>query len=523
MLKGHTKIELTDVNTGEITIHEDTNMFTNAIYKTLNNTWTALVGGVSTLKDWHLPLSQKMLGGIALFEDSIEENETINHFPKGNKVVGMSGTVSSDGTKTWWGSRNLLESQAFDSETNSVKHVWDFSTSEANGTISAVGLMDGGQADFYGQSAWNKRYDRALNVTSYFTDYGKHIAEFKGDTFVSMTNGTGQVTIKKVRFNFDTVSLDNNLGTTDVISEKTVQLPNSGMNYSATYWCDGDDGYWYGFINCTNSSCTTPSNTNYGISSLVSSLYFQIIRVNKETYAVEYHNISAPSAVYTCPRTGHPIITNNYIILPYSASASNNSWLSTSYLSYISLDKMCCVNKLDWTCSVKEFKDVEGNLYSMFKHTSSYNTSCFLFGTWSNLKLKNGLYQMNDIIFDDDFVVQEQSKPYMNSSTNVPVTTTDSLGDDLLRCNLIPCRGETEDGDGTCLFMLPNEEKEIILIGGYFNSNGFGYKTSSSYVVWAVPYDGQKLMTINNLSEPVVKTASQTMKITYTITDVIEE
>lgn len=525
MLKGHTKIELTDVNTGEITVHEDTNMFTNAIYKTLNNTWTALVGGVSTLKDWHLPLSQKMLGGIALFEDSIEENETINHFPKENKVVGMSGTIASDGFKNWWGSRNLLESQAFDSETHSVKHVWDFSTAEANGTISAVGLTDGGQADYYGQSAWNKRFDRGLNVTSYFSEYGKCIAEFKGDTFVAMTNGTGQVTIKKVKFNFDTVSLNNNLGTTEVISEKTVQLPNSGMNYAYASWFDGDDGYWYGFMQCTNSNCTTPASTSDSSGSVTSSLYLQIIRINKETYGVEYHNISTPTNVYTCPRVGHPIITKNYIVMPYNTSSTTGTnWQSTTYVKYFSMDKVCCINKLDWTCVVKELKDFEGNLYSMYwdGKATEYN-ACFLQGTWSNLKLKNGLYQMNDIIFDDNVVVQEQSKPYINYNTKVPVTLTDTTSDGYIKCNLIPACSSVSGGKGSCLFMLPNEEKEIILIGGFFNSNGFGISGTTGFVVWAVPYDSQKLMTINNLSEPVTKTASQTMKITYTITDVIEE
>ena len=70
--------------------------------------------------------------------------------------------------------------------------------------------------------------------------------------------------------------------------------------------------------------------------------------------------------------------------------------------------------------------------------------------------------------------------------------------------------------------MLPNEEKELIFIGGYgYNTATFnnGY-SGTSWVVWAVPYDGQKLMTINNLSTPVTKTAAQTMKVTYTITDV---
>ena len=532
MLKGHTRIELTDVNTGEVIVHEDTNMFTNAIHKTLNNAWTALVGGVSTLKDWHLPLSQKMLGGIALFEDSIEEVETNNHFPKGNKVVGMAGTISSDGATKNWGSRNTLESEVFDPATNSVKHVWDFSTAEANGKISAVGLTDGIQVNHYGQSAWNVQYSRALNVTSYFDAYGKHIAEFKGDTFVAMTNGTGQVTIKKVKFNFDTVSLNNDLGTTEVISEKTVSLPNSGMNYTCTYWFDGDDGYWYGFIHCSNNDFSSPYNNNVN-SDYNSSLYLQVIRIHKETYGVEYHNITTPSSVYTFPKVAHPIITDKYIVLPYTTKYQYYEYNSNdTNVKNVVLDKVCCISKTDWTCAVKELKDADENSHSMYTTANIKNVRSFYFGCWSNLKLKNGLYQMQDIIFDDNVVVQEHLKAPVNPSTNVPhVGTSDTTA---LRSNLNPnayssleayFTSKSSSLPGVTTFMLPNEEKEIILMNAHFAyaNSSFGSGAGTIHHVFAVPYDSQTLMTINNLSSPVTKTASQTMKITYTITDVVEE
>lgn len=533
MLKGHTRIELTDVNTGEVIVHEDTNMFTNAIYKTLNNAWTALVGGVSTLKSWHLPLSQKMLGGIALFEDSIEEVETNNHFPKGNKVVGMAGTITSDGATKNWGSRNTLESEAFDPETNSVKHVWDFSTAEANGRISAVGLMDGRQADYYGQSAWNKLYGRGLNVTSYFKDYGLHIAEFKGDTFVTMTNGTGIVTIKKVKFNFDTVSLNNNLGLTEVISEKTVSLPNSGMNYTCTYWFDGDDGYWYGFIHCSNNSFNSAYYSSVS-GEYRTTYYLQVIRINKETYSMEYHNITTPSSVYTFPKVAHPIITNGYIVLPYTTSNYICEYNSNDkYVQNVVLDKVCCISKTDWTCAVKELKDADDNAYSMYTTADKQYMRQFFFGCWSNLKLKNGLYQMQDIIFDDNVVVQEQLKAPMNPSTGVPHVGTSNV---IVRSNLNALTngvnymyyGQYSTAlSGVSTYMLPNEEKEIILFNVHLQSETYSMESNALYAgqyntVWAVPYDSQKLMTINNLSEPVTKTASQTMKITYTITDVVE-
>ena len=42
MLKGHAKIELTDVKTGEIQVYEENNLFTNIIDELANNNAFAL-------------------------------------------------------------------------------------------------------------------------------------------------------------------------------------------------------------------------------------------------------------------------------------------------------------------------------------------------------------------------------------------------------------------------------------------------------------------------------------------------
>jgi hypothetical protein len=58
-----------------------------------------------------------------------------------------------------------------------------------------------------------------------------------------------------------------------------------------------------------------------------------------------------------------------------------------------------------------------------------------------------------------------------------------------------------------------NKKKNLMLMFG---------RTSNRYYALIMPLVGQQLYTINNLSEPVTKTSTQSMKITYTVSDVEE-
>lgn len=81
MLKGTTRIELTDVHTGKVEVHEESNMITNAltdIFKPL---------GLSNRPNCYFnefnPYYQKLLGGILCFDTEIPENPE-NYYPPAN-------------------------------------------------------------------------------------------------------------------------------------------------------------------------------------------------------------------------------------------------------------------------------------------------------------------------------------------------------------------------------------------------------------------------------------------------------
>lgn len=136
MIKGKTVIELTDVNTGEKNKIEDNNMITNAVNTIMsaNNLFPGAANGILALR----PVYNNLFGGIYLFNSAVNENEVV--IPAG---AGITGYAARDyaylGNWTQFGSYNSVESSVTDTY---IKMVFDFSTSQGNGTIASVCLGD---------------------------------------------------------------------------------------------------------------------------------------------------------------------------------------------------------------------------------------------------------------------------------------------------------------------------------------------------------------------------------------------
>jgi hypothetical protein len=138
-LKGHTTIELTDAKTGKKEIHEDDNMFTNALADILNN---PLIYPVTyDIQDGY----EYYLGGIELFENALD---TSSYYAVGSTQIGyaVKGEQSTDDVK---GTYNSNES-SYDAQAKTLKLVYDFNTNQCNGRISSVCLTnkDGAKATY---------------------------------------------------------------------------------------------------------------------------------------------------------------------------------------------------------------------------------------------------------------------------------------------------------------------------------------------------------------------------------------
>lgn len=181
MLKGHLQIELKNEETGEVETHEQTNMVTNALSNVLGICANASYSSSTYLIPNLLPVSKRGLGGLFLFDGTLEESEDNIHFPMDVHLVGTAGQVAKTNSKIT-GSINSNESMKLE---NGYTNVWDFSTSQANGTIASLALTNykAGEDPFESLIAYSNDFDInhayvpiAYNQSTnnaYFVYYGK--------------------------------------------------------------------------------------------------------------------------------------------------------------------------------------------------------------------------------------------------------------------------------------------------------------------------------------------------------------
>lgn len=136
MLKGKTVIELTDVKTGQVERYEDENIVTNALQEYMEA--LCLMFSADNC-DQYLPIYKNALGGIRLYETALEESVTNVLMPSvgQSKTVGYASYTVKTNADARRGNLNQQETTVLD---NGVQLVWDFATSEANGTIACMCL-----------------------------------------------------------------------------------------------------------------------------------------------------------------------------------------------------------------------------------------------------------------------------------------------------------------------------------------------------------------------------------------------
>ena len=151
MLKGTMKIELTDVHTGEKETVVEHNMITNALTEIFRP--LGLNKSPGKFMSSYAPYYQKLLGGILLFDHNIEENANNIYPPAEAQLIGCGAYgVQNNTTGTSRGGFNQTESE-LNLTNRYMKYVYDFATSQANGTIACVCLthLNGGFTS-YGSS-----------------------------------------------------------------------------------------------------------------------------------------------------------------------------------------------------------------------------------------------------------------------------------------------------------------------------------------------------------------------------------
>ena len=270
-MKGITEIELTDVRTGEKEKYTETNLVTNAIANFFSHNIDGMLftinGNTNDLNGNMLPLCPNGIGGILLFSDTIEENPNRYYAPSANPCVGYASNDVNATTNIMRGSMNLTETKKLD---NGYKFVWDFTTSQANGTISCVALTHkwAGLAymgDTYNGTnfVWVMRSRNGESGSLARTAYINAVEIDPENNFLWTIglNTSNEIVIQKVRASFTSIGLnDTMLGTNyDVLFEIKLNptsfvMADPNRNEGNYDFFDGKDGYWYGFWAGSNSS-----------------------------------------------------------------------------------------------------------------------------------------------------------------------------------------------------------------------------------------------------------------------------
>lgn len=173
-IHGHTKIELTSQTTGEVETIEKDNIVTNAVSQIFNAfNGMALLReanangeyGSTSDKSWELP--ESLYGGILLYDTALgSDPDTLFAPPEANLVGSGVPKVLNNGKGLQRGSFNTTESKT-DLKNGVVTFVYDFATSQANGTIASVCLTSryGG---FFGESETALPAADGSNTSSYY-------------------------------------------------------------------------------------------------------------------------------------------------------------------------------------------------------------------------------------------------------------------------------------------------------------------------------------------------------------------
>lgn len=442
-MKGITTIELTDIHTGKKEVYQEENMITNALRDIY-----AFFPQLYSYKDFNAQtgiLHENLLGGIKLFDHSLTEDKDNYYLPsvKTAKVVGYASNDTSDGTDVRRGSRNIAESKAID---GGYQFVWDFATSEANGTIASLSLTtaEGGKHSWLptktpSSDLWNTAY-MAANLAEINLEEG---------WFVTLYYESNTIRIRRYSFLYDHMTLERNLFVSKLESDDTISIT-PPFNSSYRNFRDGGDGYWYYVYTNGNYQTQKPSKV-------------YVEKVDKNTLAYTYQTLELENTIVAPSSSWNHFVWKGYLYLNKLVDGATSTSSNARGFYKVNLNNLADVELIDfeeWTKTPPSYTHISPG--------------------------PNGMLFANGILFDG----QEKEVFFKNYAVNNAYYY-----------------GSTSSFYYYCNYVQYSQKARSLLRRYY----------SSSYYEMDLAIDREVLMTINNLSSPVMKTADKTMKITYTL------
>lgn len=510
-ITGTVKIELFDAATGEKTDEVvSSNMVTNAVRNVVNPDRAIVDGGyMGSLNDsWSenwvgatSPIGRKLFKGIMLFNKKLTENvdNIIPDQSTRDAMIGCAGGGSALAGNDFRGTYNATESRQL---SNGYSHVWDFATNQANGVINAVALT----SEWGGEMGWKATED----------DMKKSLMPMSGENTWMNSVSTADVpsgSISKFRM-FDEFSVPSG-------SDTGYSSPQCGVFVAG-------GRLFQVVISDDRKTMDVYAKNLLNDLSLVETLWTAPVSFAKATPslrdgAVRYTFTSVNEFCNTLQRyVDVCLIPNGIMFVSYriaSAEGSDDTLvMNTTSVVYENGD----VNVTEW--------GVTSSLATQISTTRGYN-GCASDGEYLYVYPNKAGY------LDKIYKIKIRGNRE-ESEIELPFTAPTSVASADVHLGNIANNLYVYGGRNVPLLYLLNSTKTAFVASlskpvGYYGSYtsiiqlaqltppwvlcidnlDLRYSQEAPYPVIVSPY----LATINNLQTAVTKTASKTMKITYTI------
>lgn len=489
-IKGKTTIQLTDVNTQEVITYEDSNMLTNGMQHFFNpfgvfGNYPANDDNINDIQphNW-------LTGGLMLFDKVLEANAENVFMPAGVIMTANAAKdISNSGQVTNLGSYNASES-GVTTEGNrvTVKYVYDFATNQGNGSIACACLTTkaGG-------------YIGMGNATSRDNTQNFHLKTYQSGSY-------GNSKSPKLTYNAYSYAPYNCLAY-PVYEEDAIYIVDpQTVYYASSSYADQRAQHW------TTTSKIKIYKMRAGFKSvgLTDGAYIHHIKQTWEITVPDAIKTYMGSSKYYTNVFSDPFTRSIYIVFVNSVTSINA--LSSFYVLKIDSDMNATAYQVTNNTGAKLYIG-DNSDKSGYRRIAFDGDKMYLWG------YINSEYRLYGVKYADSTQVVET--PVVNSSYDAIYT---------LAPNLIGIEGAFKSSydyyNARIYDAIKDTEK---------NTNGYGSQVDrlipfsdkkgvyiledvlSNDVVYEIRKDPRFLATINNLTEPVIKDASKTMKVIYTL------